>query len=73
MVFGYEEVSQALNDGDTFNNGIMAQFYEHGFGNSINGMDAPDHPRYRKLFQKAFMPNVVSQWGRRWCPKSSTG
>lgn len=73
MALGYEEVSQAFNDGDTFNNGIMAQFYEHGFGNSINGMDAPEHPRYRKLFQKAFMPNVISKWGETLVPKVING
>jgi cytochrome P450 len=26
-------------------------------------MDAPDHQRYRRVFQKAFLPNIVSKWG----------
>jgi cytochrome P450 len=26
-------------------------------------MDAPEHPRFRKIFQKAFLPSVVSNWG----------
>jgi SAM-dependent methyltransferase len=26
-------------------------------------MDAPDHTRYRRIFQKAFLPQVVSKWG----------
>lgn len=71
--FGYNEVSQALDDAETFSNSIMAPFYEHGFGNSINNMDAPEHPRYRKLFQKAFLPNVVSKWGETLVPKVING
>jgi cytochrome P450 len=26
-------------------------------------MDAPEHPRFRKIFQKAFLPQVVAKWG----------
>src|SRR3546814_10591022 len=26
-------------------------------------MDAPIHTRFRKIFQKAFLPQVVAQWG----------
>src|SRR3546814_8671760 len=33
------------------------------FGNTITVMDAPIHTRFRKIFQKAFLPQVVAQWG----------
>jgi cytochrome P450 len=36
-------------------------------------MDAPEHPRYRRLFQKAFMPQTVSQWGNELVPRVLCG
>ena len=45
----------------------MQRIYADSFGESINGMDAPEHPRYRRLFQKAFMPQTVSNWGNCSC------
>jgi len=36
------------------------------FGRITGVMDAPEHSRYRPLFMKAFMPNVVAQWGERY-------
>ncbi|MFV0409348.1 MAG: cytochrome P450, partial [Paracoccus sp. (in: a-proteobacteria)] len=33
------------------------------FGRSISTMDAPEHPRFRRIFQKAFLPQTVAAWG----------
>jgi cytochrome P450 len=73
MVFGYDLVARVYGDGSTFSNGIMRRIYDHSFGNSINGMDAPDHPRYRRLFQKAFMPATVAKWGNELVPQVVNG
>jgi cytochrome P450 len=32
-------------------------------------MDAPDHPRFRRLFQRAFMPQTVARWGNDLVPR----
>lgn len=62
-VFGYDEVAQVLNDPETFSNKAYARNIGISFGRSISTMDAPEHPRYRKIFQKAFLPQAVSKWG----------
>jgi len=63
MVLGYDEVSQVLNDPATFSNAAYRFNIGQSFGRSISTMDAPEHARYRRIFQKAFLPNIVSQWG----------
>ena len=62
-VLGYDEVAQVLNDPARFSNQGYAFNLGITFGRSISTMDAPEHPRYRRIFQKAFLPNIVSQWG----------
>lgn len=62
-VFGYDEVAQVLGDPATFSNGAYERNIGISFGRSISTMDAPEHPRYRRIFQKAFMPNTVAAWG----------
>jgi cytochrome P450 len=62
-VLGYEEVNQALRDCETFSNRAYLRNLGISFGRSVSTMDAPEHPRFRKIFQKAFLPNVVSKWG----------
>lgn len=62
-VVGYEEVATALRDFDTFSNQAYLRNIGISFGRSVSTMDAPEHTRFRKIFQKAFLPNVVSKWG----------
>jgi cytochrome P450 len=62
-VVGYEEVNQALRDVEIFSNRAYLRNIGISFGRSVSTMDAPEHPRFRKIFQKAFLPNVVSKWG----------
>jgi len=63
-VVGYEEVHKTLNDPATFSNAGYRFNLGISFGESISTMDPPDHARYRRIFQKAFLPNVVSTWGQ---------
>ena len=62
-VVGYDEVNLALRDAETFSNRAYLRNIGISFGRSVSTMDAPEHQRYRKIFQKAFLPNVVSKWG----------
>ena len=62
-VLGYDEVAQVLADPATYSNQAYGPNLGISFGRSISTMDAPEHTRYRRLFQKAFLPNIVSQWG----------
>ena len=63
LVTGYDEVGQALNDPVTFSNAAYKFNLGISFGASISTMDAPEHTRYRRIFQKAFLPTVVAKWG----------
>ena len=62
-VLGYDEVGQVLNDPVRFSNKAYGFNLGITFGRSISTMDAPEHTRYRRIFQKAFLPNIVSKWG----------
>lgn len=62
-VVGYDEVGQCLRDSETFSNKAYLRNIGISFGRSVSTMDAPEHPRYRRIFQKAFLPNIVSTWG----------
>lgn len=61
-VVGYDEVALALNDPLTYSNSGYRFNIGVTFGQSISTMDAPDHTRYRRIFQKAFLPNMVAKW-----------
>ncbi|HSV52930.1 MAG TPA: cytochrome P450 [Burkholderiaceae bacterium] len=73
MVFGQANVATVFGDGVTFSNGIMQRIYADSFGRSINGMDQPEHTRYRRIFQRAFMPTTVAQWGGQLVPRVVAG
>lgn len=62
-VVGYDEVAHALTDTESFSNKAYLRNLGISFGRSVSTMDAPEHPRFRRIFQKAFLPNVVSKWG----------
>lgn len=63
-VLGYDTVMRVLTDPATFTNW---EAFRHtlgvSFGRSITVMDPPEHTRYRRIFQKAFLPQTVTQWG----------
>ena len=62
-IVGYDEVGKVLGDPQTYSNRAYLRNLGISFGRSVSTMDAPEHPRYRKIFQKAFLPNTVSKWG----------
>lgn len=55
-ILGYKEVCEILTDTNRFSNHIYDRNLGIYFGPSITTMDPPEHNRYRRLFQKAFMP-----------------
>ena len=69
MVFGYDAVARVFGDGETFSNAIKQRFYDDSSGASINGMDGPEHARYRRFFQKAFLPQTIARWGAELVPR----
>lgn len=64
MVVGYDACARVLMDSQTFTN---REAFMHNlgvsFGRTVTVMDAPEHPRFRKVFQKAFLPQIVRAWG----------
>lgn len=73
MVFGYDTVSRGFSDQTAFSNAVKQLFYNDSFGASINGMDGPEHSRFRRFFQKAFMPQNVARWGKELVPDAING
>lgn len=64
MVLGYDTITKVLTTPDIFTNReAFMPSLGRSFGNTVTVMDPPDHPRFRKIFQKAFLPQVVSKWG----------
>ena len=63
LVLGYDAVEKIFLDPATYSNKTYERNLGISFGRSVSTMDAPEHPRYRKIFQKAFLPNTVSAWG----------
>ena len=62
LVLGYEAVEKIFLDPATYSNQIYARNLGISFGKSVSTMDAPEHQRFRKIFQKAFLPNTVAKW-----------
>lgn len=62
-VLGYEAVQQVLSDPATFSNSGYKFNLGISFGESITTMDAPEHTRYRRIFQRVFYPQTVAKWG----------
>ena len=64
MVFGFDAVHEVLGDAATYSSRVFERIMLPTFGRVLPVMDAPEHPRYRRLFQKAFMPASIAQWGQ---------
>lgn len=63
-VVGTAEVLKALTDTDNFSNAGYRFNIGATFGQgSISVMDNPEHGRWRKIFQKIFLPQFVKSWG----------
>jgi len=64
MILGHDEAMQVLSDPATYANSIYVRNIGLGFGRSITTMDAPEHPRYRRIFQRAFTPAALAKWAK---------
>jgi cytochrome P450 len=62
-VVGYDEVVRCLTEPDNFSNEAYKLNLGISFGRSVSTMDPPEHSRYRRIFQKAFLPQTVAKWG----------
>ena len=62
IVFSPPDIRNILSDPETFSNDVHKVGVGATFGNSLTLMNAPEHPRYRRIFQKAFLPHVVAEW-----------
>jgi cytochrome P450 len=63
MILSYDEVGKALQSPQIFSNKAYTFNLGASFGRSVSTMDAPEHPRFRKIFQKIFLPQYVKSWG----------
>ncbi|MGO8856827.1 MAG: cytochrome P450 [Steroidobacteraceae bacterium] len=63
LVVGYDEVMRCLSEPDNFSNEAYQLNLGISFGRSVSTMDPPEHSRYRRIFQKAFLPQTVAKWG----------
>lgn len=63
-VVGTEEITTILTDTARFSNAAYKFNLGVTFGQgSISTMDNPEHGRWRKIFQKIFLPQYVKTWG----------
>lgn len=63
MVFGYAKCNECLPQAEIFTNRSMHLLLKDSFGQTLTAMDAPEHPRYRRIFQQVFLPQKVRKWG----------
>ncbi len=63
MILSYEEVTRALQAPQIFSNRAYTFNIGASFGRSISTMDPPEHGRFRRIFQKIFLPQYVKKWG----------
>ena len=63
MILTYEACSKALLTPDIFTNNAYTFNLGASFGKSVSTMDGAEHARYRRIFQKVFLPNKVREWG----------
>lgn len=62
-VLGYKEVGIVDSDAETYSIDAYKDSIAHTFGNTISLLNPPEHTRIRRVFQKAFLPHIVTKWG----------
>jgi cytochrome P450 len=62
-VFGYHEVMQCDGDSETYSIDAHESNLGQTFGRTLSLLNPPEHTRIRRVFQRAFMPNIVAKWG----------
>ncbi len=63
MILGHAACSKALLSPQIFSQKAYTFNLGASFGRSVSTMDAPEHTRYRRIFQKVFLPQYVKEWG----------
>ena len=64
VVVGTDEVTTVLTDQTRFSNQAYALNLGTSFGmGSISTLDNPEHGRFRKIFQRIFLPQNIRSWG----------
>jgi cytochrome P450 len=64
-VIGYEELREAFSNTDNFCSENHKDGVAQTFGPfSLTVLDPPEHSRFRRIFQKAFLPHVVGTWSK---------
>ncbi|KHK89098.1 cytochrome P450 [Novosphingobium malaysiense] len=64
IIVGTKEITEVLTDQTRFSNAAYRANLGTTFGmGSISTMDNPEHGRFRKIFQKIFLPQHVRTWG----------
>lgn len=64
-IVGSEEITQVLTDQERTSNANYRFNIGATFGQgSISTMDNPEHGRFRRIFQKIFLPQHVKEWGK---------
>jgi cytochrome P450 len=58
-VLGFAEVNETLNNLECYSNKHYESNLGVTFGKTVTAMDAPEHTRYRRLFQAAFTPRML--------------
>jgi len=63
-ILGSKEIEEVLTDTSRFSNSGYRPTLGTTFGmGSISTMDNPEHGRWRRIFQKIFLPQFVRTWG----------
>jgi len=62
-ILSYDEVARVLSDYNSFSNEIFKKTLGLTFGRTLSAMDPPEHGKYRRIFQKAFLPQYIARWG----------
>ena len=63
MITNYEACSKALLSPEIFSNKTYTFNLGASFGASVSTMDGAEHARYRRIFQRVFLPQNVREWG----------
>jgi cytochrome P450 len=59
LVLTFDACQEAMSKPEIFSNAIYEAQIGSTFGKSITAMDAPEHGKYRRLFQAAFTPKML--------------
>ena len=63
LIFNGEDVRYILANPDIFTNEHIARMVTATFGRqALSTLDPPEHTRFRRIYQKAFLPMNVAKW-----------